>query len=120
MDATVFSQDNNKFLPETPAAKESLTTLPPYDRSLVKETRYLNGIPNLFEYTLYPKGFKPINMQTMVRYLTQERVELVTACAWCPRSKHPVLKKNQEYTHGVCSKHLHALMGSLKRKHVKV
>lgn len=52
----------------------------------------------------------------MVRYLTGERVELIQACAWCPRSKQPTLKQHQEYTHGVCSEHLLVLMGSLKKR----
>lgn len=55
-------------------------------------------------------------MQTMVRYMTNEKVQLVEACAWCPRSTYPSLKAHQEYTHGICSDHLSKLMGGLKKK----
>jgi len=56
------------------------------------------------------------DMRTMVKYATGERVELIKACAWCPRSLYPALSKDQEYTHGVCGKHFLSLMSDLHKK----
>src|SRR5688572_6410608 len=30
---------------------------------------------------------------------------MIKVCAWCPKTGYPTLKKNQEYTHGICRKH---------------
>lgn len=51
---------------------------------------------------------------TMVSYVTGRHVSLVKACAWCPKSKKPVLKVGQVYTDGLCPIHLRELMGQLK------
>ncbi len=52
----------------------------------------------------------------MVKYTTGERVKLIEACAWCPRSLYPDLSEDQEYTHGICSKHYKSLMETLHKK----
>lgn len=34
---------------------------------------------------------------------------LVKVCAWCPKADYPLLKKGEEYTHGMCRKHYRQL-----------
>lgn len=44
------------------------------------------------------------------------RVFLVLACAWCPKEKYPPLKKNEEYTHGICREHKQKILKDFKVK----
>jgi hypothetical protein len=52
----------------------------------------------------------------MIRYKTGEQVRLIFACAWCPKDTYTLLRKDEEYTHGVCNKHLRLLLRSLKKR----
>lgn len=53
---------------------------------------------------------------TMVRYQTGERVKLVFACAWCPKSQRPKAKKGEEYSHGICELHLTKVMSEIPKR----
>lgn len=53
---------------------------------------------------------------SMIHYYTGERVRLVFACAWCPKSKQPDIKQDEEYSHGICETHYRELMEELKKK----
>ncbi len=57
---------------------------------------------------------------SMLRYTTGEKVKLIFACAWCSKDTYPALDDDEEYTHGVCDRHLRFLLSSLKERKSKM
>lgn len=45
-------------------------------------------------------------MQQVMTTLQGEKVYLVFACAWCPKWTLKKLRRNEQYSHGICEKHL--------------
>jgi len=75
---------------------------------------YLQNIKaRVIEETLYSTSTMAVSM---VRFQTGERVKLVFACAWCPKSQRPRIKQDEEYSHGVCQRHFARLMTGLINK----
>lgn len=44
-----------------------------------------------------------------VKKKNERQQTLISVCAWCPKDDYPKLKKNEEYTHGMCRKHYRKL-----------
>lgn len=48
-----------------------------------------------------------------------EIINLIWACAWCPKNTWKPLKKGQNYTHGICPKDKKRVLKEYQNSHKK-
>jgi len=49
--------------------------------------------------------------------ITTHTKKLIKVCAWCAKTDYPLLKKNEEYTHGICGKHYRKITNDVNLAH---
>jgi hypothetical protein len=57
---------------------------------------------------------------TLPHYKNSASSELVFACAWCPQHTYQKLKRNQQYTHGICQKHKNEFIVQIKERTIRI
>lgn len=49
---------------------------------------------------------KQAGFSTIITLSGVKHIRLIMVCAWCPKNRYQPLKKNEEYSHGICKTHL--------------
>ncbi len=62
-----------------------------------------------------------IQLPTLItRSPEKSSTDIISACAWCPAHTYRKLRKNQQYTHGICVRHKEELIIQIRQRHIIV